>query len=128
VRKNNSIDDANHQLAEGYKYTSTHIDTQFATKEEDVQRNVPAVVEYDMGESSSKSCKSNPIGECKESAEVQATIRLVCSLIELELAINHLINIVLLPICLEKFAREHRKCLGVIQIVPVGNGGDHVHD
>ena len=75
-----------------------------------------------------KRCETNTICDSKESAEVQWAILLVRLCIEMEMGIHDAGYVVLLPGQGEEAIRKDGEVLRVVEVEPVSNGCDYVHD
>ena len=84
--------------------------------------------EENMNNCCGKGCETNTICDSKESAEVQWAILLVRFCVEMEMGIHDARYVVLLPGQGEEAIRKDGEVLRVVEVEPVSNGCDYVHD
>jgi len=84
--------------------------------------------EENMNNCRGKRCETNTICDSKESAEVQWAILLVRLCIEMEMGIHDAGYVVVLPGQGEEAIRKYGEVLRVVEVEPVCNGCDYVHD
>lgn len=84
--------------------------------------------EENMNNRRGKGRETNTVCDSKESAEVQWAILLVCLCIEMEMGVHDAGDVVLLPGRGEEAIREDGEVLRLVEVEPISNGCDYVHD
>ncbi|WVZ82810.1 hypothetical protein U9M48_030030 [Paspalum notatum var. saurae] len=88
----------------------------------------PSMEEENMNDCRGKGCKTDAICHSKESAEVKWAILLVRLCIEMEMGVHDIRDVVDLPSRGEEFIRKDGELFRVVEVEPVSNGRDYVHD
>lgn len=84
--------------------------------------------EHDMHHSCSQSSKAHTTSHGKEGAHVKRAFLLISFHIKIEVGVNDAGNVVDTSLGSEELRGEDGEGLGIVQIVPVGEGGEHIHD
>lgn len=84
--------------------------------------------EHDMHHSCSQGSKAHTISHGKEGAHVKRAFLLISFHIEIEVGVNDAGNVVDTSLGSEEVRGEDGEGLGIVQIVPVGEWGEHIHD
>ena len=84
--------------------------------------------EENMNNRRGKGCETDTIGDGKESAEVQRTILLIRLGIKLEVGVHDARDVVCLPGQGEEAIGKDGEVLRLVEVEPVSNGRDHLHD
>jgi len=81
-----------------------------------------------MDDHGGKSSKSDTVSHGEERAKIQRTFFLIRIVIEVEISVDDGCNVVLLAVGGEQAIGEEREVFGVVDVEPVGEGSDDVHD
>lgn len=88
----------------------------------------PSVEEENMNNRRGKGSETDSICDSKEGTEVQWAILLIRLCIEMEMGVDNAGDVILLPGRGEEAIRKDGEVLRLVEVEPVSNGCDYVHD